>query len=98
MVSRNHCEIYIVVYEPSVNHVYVRDRKSCNGTYVNNKLIGVAPNLSSGFLLQDGDIITIRPYWNFTFRQHRSPPRCELTNLQIEECKVGKILLFSPGY
>ncbi|RYC89048.1 hypothetical protein BFJ63_vAg8189 [Fusarium oxysporum f. sp. narcissi] len=39
-VSRNHCEVYVVVYEPTINHVYVRDRKSSNGTFVNGQLIG----------------------------------------------------------
>ncbi|KAF5027879.1 hypothetical protein F66182_20 [Fusarium sp. NRRL 66182] len=38
-VSRNHCEVYVVVYEPTVNHIYVRDRKSSNGTFVNGQLI-----------------------------------------------------------
>ncbi|KAH7326401.1 kinase-like domain-containing protein [Stachybotrys elegans] len=33
MVSRNHCEFYVVEYEPSVHYVYVRDRKSFNGTF-----------------------------------------------------------------
>ncbi|KAM5345393.1 hypothetical protein ACJ41O_011255 [Fusarium nematophilum] len=55
MVSRNHCEVYVVVYEPTVNHVYVRDRKSCNGTFVNGQLIGSGPEISPGYLLQHGD-------------------------------------------
>jgi predicted component of type VI protein secretion system len=61
-VSRNHCEIYTVVYEPTVNHIYVRDRKSSNGTFVNGQLIGSGPEISPGYLLQDGDVIEIRPY------------------------------------
>ncbi|KAF4437508.1 CAMK kinase [Fusarium acutatum] len=44
-VSRNHCEVYVVVYEPTINHVYVRDRKSSNGTFVNGQLIGSGPDL-----------------------------------------------------
>ncbi|KAL7960601.1 kinase-like domain-containing protein [Trichoderma compactum] len=44
LVSRNHCEIYVIVYEASVNHVYVRDRKSVNGTFVNGRIIGVFEN------------------------------------------------------
>ncbi|UPK93927.1 hypothetical protein LCI18_004862 [Fusarium solani-melongenae] len=40
MVSRNHCEVYVIEYEPTVNHIYVRDRKSSNGTFVNDQLIG----------------------------------------------------------
>ncbi|KAF7550928.1 hypothetical protein G7046_g7860 [Stylonectria norvegica] len=97
MVSRNHCEIYVVVYEPTVNHVYVRDRKSFNGTYVNGHNIGEPdeePNIiPSGYLLQHGDVIEIRPYWKFEFFQEASPLRHALTNLQVEECK-----LFSEKY
>ncbi|KAI6751057.1 hypothetical protein HG530_013971 [Fusarium avenaceum] len=74
-VSRNHCEIYTVVYEPTVNHIYVRDRKSSNGTFVNGQLIGSSPEISSGYLLQD-------------VVQNQPPPRHELTSLQQEECKL----------
>lgn len=62
LVSRNHCEIYVVVYEPTINHIYVRDRKSSNGTLVNGRLIGSGPEISPGYLLQHGDVIEIRPY------------------------------------
>jgi meiosis-specific serine/threonine-protein kinase MEK1 len=61
-VSRNHCEVYVVVYEPTINHIYVRDRKSSNGTLVNGKAIGSGPDISPGYLLQHGDVIEIRPY------------------------------------
>ena len=88
MVSRNHCEVYTVVYEHSANHVYVRDRKSFNGTYVNGNLVGIGPYISSGYLLEDGDVIEIRPYWQFIFRQNWKPPEHPLTSLQKEECKV----------
>ncbi|KAK5989179.1 Meiosis-specific serine/threonine-protein kinase mek1-like protein [Cladobotryum mycophilum] len=88
MVSRNHCEIYVVVYEHSVNHIYVRDRKSFNGTYVNGNLVGIGPEMSSGYLLEDGDTIEIRPYWRFIVRQAWKPPEHPLTSLQKEECKV----------
>ncbi|CAM1502973.1 Fc.00g077490.m01.CDS01 [Cosmosporella sp. VM-42] len=87
MVSRNHCEFYVVVYEPTINHVYVRDRKSYNGTHVNGVLVGRGPRLSPGYLLQHGDVVEIRPHWKFTFVQEHSPPRHDLTNLQLEECK-----------
>ncbi|KAF4977348.1 hypothetical protein FZEAL_6120 [Fusarium zealandicum] len=62
MVSRNHCEVYVVVYEPTINHLYVRDRKSSNGTFVNGRHIGSGPEITPGYLLQDGDVIEIRPY------------------------------------
>ncbi|KAK4068962.1 hypothetical protein Trihar35433_5541 [Trichoderma harzianum] len=88
LVSRNHCEIYVIVYEPSVNHVYVRDRKSINGTFVNGHIIGVGPQISSGYLLQDGDSIEIRPHWKFIFHQPRTPPPRPLTAIQKDECRV----------
>ncbi|KAI5459883.1 kinase-like domain-containing protein [Mariannaea sp. PMI_226] len=87
-VSRNHCEVYVVVYEPTVNYIYVRDRKSSNGTFVNGVLIGQGPEISSGYLLQDGDVIEIRPHWGFILSQERSPPRQELNKLQADECKL----------
>ncbi|UKZ82300.1 hypothetical protein TrVFT333_010086 [Trichoderma virens FT-333] len=90
LVSRNHCEIYVIVYEPSVNHVYVRDRKSVNGTFVNGQIIGVGPQISSGYLLQDGDSIEIRPHWKFIFHQPRTPPPRPLTAIQKDECQVFK--------
>ncbi|VUC29019.1 unnamed protein product [Clonostachys rosea] len=87
-VSRIHCEIYVVVYEASINHVYVRDRKSINGTYVNGTLIGVGPNVTPGYLLDDGDEIELRPYWKFKLFQTDHPRRHDFTRLQGEECKL----------
>lgn len=87
-VSRNHCEIYIVVYDYKAHHVYVRDQKSFNGTYVNGRLIGNAEQISSGYLLNDGDIIEIRPYWKFTLRQIWTVPEQPLSGLQQDEAKV----------
>ncbi|PTD05033.1 Meiosis-specific serine/threonine-protein kinase mek1 [Fusarium culmorum] len=80
LVSRNHCEIYVVVYEPTINHIYVRDRKSSNGTLVNGRLIGSGPETSPGYLLQHGD--------KFTVAQYQPSPRHEMTALQQEECKL----------
>ncbi|KAL6414709.1 Meiosis-specific serine/threonine-protein kinase mek1 [Ilyonectria robusta] len=87
-VSRNHCEVYVITYEPTINYIYVRDRKSSNGTYVNGDLIGIGPGISPGYLLQDGDSIEIRPYWTFVVVQERPPPRHDLDSLQMEESKV----------
>lgn len=78
----------MIVYEPSVNHVYVRDRKSVNGTFVNGQLIGIGPEISSGYLLEDGDVIEIQPHWKFLFRQPRKPPTRPLTAIQTEECQT----------
>lgn len=90
MVSRNHCEVYVIVYDPSTTcHVYVRDRKSINGTYVNEQLAGAGPDISPGFLLDDGDVIDIRPHWKFKFKQDGTILRRELTSVQREECEVS---------
>jgi pSer/pThr/pTyr-binding forkhead associated (FHA) protein len=87
-VSRNHCEVYVVTYEPSAYHVYVRDRKSLNGTFVNDRLIGKGPDIAPGYLLQDGDVITILPRWIITFSQFGSSRKQTLTALQQKECEV----------
>ena len=71
-----------------MNHVYVRDRKSCNGTYVNGIKIGSAPHVSSGYLLQDGDIVRIPPFWSFELIQPNYPQMEELTPNQLFECEV----------
>ncbi|KAG6080879.1 hypothetical protein E4U15_003130 [Claviceps sp. LM218 group G6] len=92
LVSRNHCEIYTVVYEPGINHIYVRDRKSFNGTYVNKLLVGQGPDLCSGFLLQDGDIIEILPYWKFILHQENSPPSVELSKIQLAESRFVMVV------
>lgn len=90
MVSRNHCEVYAIVYEPSASyHIYVRDRKSINGTYVNDQLIGGGPEMATGFLLDDGDVIRIRPHWRFVFKQATTVLRHELTKNQRMECQVS---------
>ncbi|KAG6005458.1 hypothetical protein E4U21_007927 [Claviceps maximensis] len=93
LVSRNHCEIYTVVYEPGINFIYVRDRKSFNGTYVNNMLVGKGPDVCSGYLLEDGDTIEILPYWKFILHQENSPPKVELSKIQSAESR-----LFSDKY
>ncbi|KID89255.1 Protein kinase-like domain protein [Metarhizium guizhouense ARSEF 977] len=87
LISRNHCEIYTVVYEPGVNLVYVRDRKSFNGTFVNGILIGKGRDISSGYLLEDGDIVEILPYWKFMFRQDNGPPRVKMNKIQVAESR-----------
>jgi pSer/pThr/pTyr-binding forkhead associated (FHA) protein len=78
------------VYEPGVNFVYVRDRKSVNGTYVNGNLVGKGTNISPGYLLEDGDAIEILPYWKFTFHQENEPPRIDMSNIQLAESRVRR--------
>ncbi|KAF4503907.1 hypothetical protein G6O67_008842 [Ophiocordyceps sinensis] len=86
VVSRHHCEVYVVVYDEAVSHVYVRDRKSSNGTFVNNIRIGAESE--AGYLLEDGDTIEIHPYWTFTFCDNRGPNIHPLTPVQEAECKL----------
>ena len=87
-VSRNHCEIYVVEYESGIHHMYARDRGASNETLVNDILIDATPGMASGYLLQDGDVVQILPYWQFTLKQPDSPPTQNLTSIQSEECKV----------
>ncbi|KAM3564178.1 hypothetical protein MY1884_000920 [Beauveria asiatica] len=89
-VSRKHCEVYVVLYELGISHVYVRDRKSCNGTFVNGLCIGDSHRISSGYLLTDGDIIEIRPYWQFLFKQETLAPEESLNKLQMQESQLFK--------
>lgn len=49
--------------------VYVRDHQSMVGTSVNGHAISSAARRPNpGFLLSDGDIITVGPYWEFRVR------------------------------
>jgi len=50
--------------------------------------IGKGEGLSSGYLLQHGDVINIVPYWSFTFCDKRAEKRHALTEIQQAECKV----------
>ncbi len=88
MVSRVHCELYAVMYDPTITHVYIRDRKSVNGTYVNGVLVGAGPSLSPSYLLQDGDVIMIKPFWKFVFQQPRDEFMNGPTAIQIQERNV----------
>ncbi|KAK0711036.1 kinase-like domain-containing protein [Lasiosphaeris hirsuta] len=71
-VLRNHSEFYSIIVDEESKHsplVFVRDRQSLNGTYVNDRLVGKGPNVSPAFLLQNGDIVTIAPHVMFRFTQ-----------------------------
>ncbi|UNI21384.1 Non-specific serine/threonine protein kinase [Purpureocillium takamizusanense] len=88
LVSRKHCEFYVVKYDQSSSLVYVRDRNSRNGTYVNRIQIGKTTGPSPGYLLKHGDVINILPYWSFTFCD-KQPQKCHaLTEIQQAECKL----------
>jgi hypothetical protein len=69
-ISKAHFEIYSVVYEEDNTEyqplIYVRDRQSLSGTSVNGRIIGSkAHGVTPGYLLSQGDIINIKPFWEF---------------------------------
>ncbi|KAG0648580.1 Serine threonine-kinase Chk2 [Hyphodiscus hymeniophilus] len=78
-VSKRHFRIYSIIYEQKSNSntqsdtfpplVYCEDLESSNGTYVNEVLIGMIGTEKTAHLLCDGDVISIRPSWQFTFHQ-----------------------------
>src|SRR5438045_9147317 len=68
--------------------VYCEDQCSTNGTYVNGVLIGNISCHRSPYLLSDGDVITIRPYWAFTFNQSVTDSQHQLDELQMRELEV----------
>lgn len=61
--------------------VYVRDRQSNNGTFVNDVLIGKSDTISPARLLEHGDCVTVRPHWCFRV-ELLAMDRVELTELQ----------------
>ncbi|KAI1429257.1 kinase-like domain-containing protein [Xylaria sp. FL1777] len=65
-ISRQHFVIYSIEYEEDGQPLlYVRDDNSLSGTYVDGpcrRLRRVSP---SGYLLSQGEIIRIKPYWEF---------------------------------
>lgn len=91
-ISRNHAEIYSVIIDDDCRHaplVFVRDRQSFNGTFVNRQLIGKGPHITPGRLLKDKDLIHLSPNVALQFRQTRanSPPFC-LSSQQQKEVSV----------
>lgn len=56
---------------------------------MNGKLVGCGPEISSGYLLTDGDVIEIRPYWKFKFSHHSKPMDFALSEIQGQEAKVN---------
>jgi FHA domain len=68
--------------------IYCEDRQSSNGTYVNDTLIGTYTSPRSPYLLNDGDVISIRPRWTFHFQQTKQSNGIKLNNLQTQETEV----------
>ena len=87
-MSRTHCEVYVVEYDQTDSLVYVRDRNSSNGTLVNDIRIDSELGISSGYLLEHGDVIEIRPHWQFTFCDKRPQKYQSLNPIQRAESQV----------
>ncbi|KAI1180134.1 kinase-like domain-containing protein [Nemania sp. FL0916] len=65
-VSRQHFVLYSIEYEEGKPPlVYVRDPDSLCGTYVANDSARPFRVPSSGYLLSQGEIIHVNPYWEF---------------------------------
>lgn len=97
IVSGVHFHIYSVIYDD--DHVaefppliYCEDHGSTNGTYVNGTLIGKMSSPRSPYLLSDGDVISIRPYWTFLFSQKSQNVEREMDDIQTQELKVFESL------
>lgn len=92
-MSRVHFRIYSVIYDDDLMAeypplIYCEDRQSSNGTYVNDTLIGTYASPRSPYLLNDGDVISIRPHWTFHFHQTRQADGRTLDYLQTQEIEV----------
>ncbi|KAH6684114.1 kinase-like domain-containing protein [Halenospora varia] len=73
-VSKQHFRIYSIVYEEGTTTdipplIYCEDLESSNGTYINGVLHGIIGRERIGYLLSDGDLIEIRPFWTCQFHQ-----------------------------
>jgi pSer/pThr/pTyr-binding forkhead associated (FHA) protein len=82
----------IVKHQPLV---YVRDLQSTSGTRVNGRLIGSKDSgITPGYLLGQGDTITVHPYWEFEVclfqkKSSRLVSSSSLTAVQRQEAKVN---------
>jgi pSer/pThr/pTyr-binding forkhead associated (FHA) protein len=96
-VSRNHLEFYSIDFEEKSNVqplIYVRDRQSQNGTHVNGGLVGRGPRLSTARVLQNGDVVQIRPHLSFQVVHYGSERPCiGLSEAQRKEVKVSDLTI-----
>lgn len=80
--------------------VYVRDRDSTSGTYVNDKLIGGRENcdemrkVSPGRILRHGDVVSVGQDVKFEII-HPFIPRLRLNEVQTKEVLVSSVLHLS---
>lgn len=87
-VSRNHLDFYsIMIDEETEPVVYVRDRQTANGTFVNGILIGRGSGVTPGRLLEHGDIVSGGTDWHFSVKLLKMN-RVPLSDIQMTEAKV----------
>ena len=89
----------MIIYEPedteSYPHMfYCEDLGSLNGTEVNGVPIGSKSIPGKPFLLSDGDIIKVQPYWTFRFQQPMSNDKMGLDEIQLKEVEVISHIIF----
>jgi len=98
-VSRQHFEIYSVIYDEETPFtsgqspmLYVRDCQSLEGTLVSKCLIGSKKHgHTPGYLLQHGDVIAIRPYWSFRVKMKSATVHKHIfSQLQVREMFVSR--------
>ncbi|KAI0481195.1 kinase-like protein [Xylariaceae sp. FL0804] len=102
-VSRKHFIIYAIIYnEQDLDDsrgiqplIYVRDCHSLEGTRVDGHCVGSKQQGSSpGFLLNQAQVISINPYWEFhVYLMHPEASEPALSELQFREAA-----LFSDQY
>lgn len=98
-ISRNHLEFFSVEPDPestAASLVYVRDRQSVNGTFVNGLQIGKgSTEITPAYLLQDGDIVEVKSNVRILVQQPAMRASLhELTNIQKKEVKVSHQFAF----
>ncbi|KAI1768742.1 kinase-like domain-containing protein [Hypoxylon sp. FL1150] len=99
-VSRHHFIIYSIIHNLDDVHnqspmVYVRDRKSLEGTYVDGKCIGKKEKGESvGYYLCNDTEISIKPYWRFRV----SFPNYNGLNTPLNAIQFRESSLFDDRY
>lgn len=68
--------------------LYVRDRQTANGTFVNDILIDQGSGVTPGRLLEHGDIVSGGTVWHFSVKLLKMN-RMLLSDVQMTEAKVS---------
>ncbi|KAH7393443.1 kinase-like protein [Cadophora sp. MPI-SDFR-AT-0126] len=77
-VSKRHFRIYSIIFDKNERSIqpliYCEDLESTNGTYVNDLCIGMIGQERIAHLLCHGDVIEVRPHWQFQLYQPSQYP------------------------